>query len=264
MAWLEYGGRLRKLPDGVSVIGSGPDATFRIEDVDLMPRHVILHPRQDHVEVAAFSPDVVVTVSGAQIGTEPHPAPYGTPIRAGSAEFHVWVQQPAQDAGSDPTPVRAWLVDEREGAAYPLDRQATSIGRSSANVVKLMDPTASRFHAQIRREAGGFALHVVGSAGGAVNGRRISAPRLLSDGDIVELAYATFRFTTGTAPEGVRIIPVPPEGTAELSERPTMARERISLSQAGPGQPPDVLRTAVVLGIVTAVVVVAAALLFLL
>lgn len=264
MAWLEYGGRLRKLPDGISVVGSGPDASFRVDDADLMPRHFIVHPRDDHVEVAAFSPDVVVRVAGAQIGTDSHPTSYGSPIQAGSAEFHIWAQQPAQYAAASAPPARAWLIDEREGLAYPLDRAVTPIGRSSANLVKLADPTASRFHAQIRREAGGFALHVVGSAGGSINGRRVSAPRLLADGDAIELAYATFRFTTGAVPPGLRVVPVPAEGSPAVTERPTMAKERISLAQPRPSQPPAVLRTAVVLGIVTALAVAAAALLTLL
>ena len=261
MAWLEYGGRLRKLPDGIAVVGSGADATVRIEDADLMPRHFILHPRNDRIEVAAFSPDVVVRVADEQIGTDARPAAYGQPIRAGSAEFHVWAEQPAQQpAATSGSAPRGFLIDEREGAAYPLDRNVTAIGRSSANFIKLVDPSASRFHAQVRREAGGFALHVVGSAGGAINRRRVSAPRLLAEGDVVELAYSTFRFTTGAVPPGFQLVPVPAETSPAFTERPTVAKERISLPQPASAEPPRLLRTAMVLGIVVALAGLAAAL----
>lgn len=264
MTWLEYGGRLRKLPEGTTVIGGGPESALILEDADLMPRHVILHPRADHVEVAAFSPDVVVCVSGRQIGTDAWTAQYGEPIQAGSATFHVWSEQPAQHLAEPAAIPRAYLVDERQAVAWPLDRIVTSIGRSSANVIRLTDPTASRFHAQVRREAGGFALHVMGSAGGAINGRRTSAPTMLSDGDVVEMAYTNFRFTHGPVPDGVRIIPVDVGASPEMTERPTSVRERISLAQPRPAPPPGILRTAVVLGVVTAVAAALAALALLL
>lgn len=252
MAWLEYGGRLRKLPEGRVIVGSGVEATFQVEDAELMPRHLVLDTVDQGVQVRACSSDVVVAVAGRQIGTEQHLVAYGDPIHAGSAEFRVWREQPSprEDAASA-TP-RAFLLAVQDQAAYPLDRSATAIGRASSNFVRLTDPTASRFHAQIRREAGGFALYVSGSAGGSVNGRRVSGPRLLSEGDEIELAYARFRFTHGPVPEGVRIIPSPPPGGPEVTERPTVARDRISLSQATPGEPPRILRTAVVVGVILA------------
>ena len=78
-------------------------------------------------------------------------------------------------------------------------------------------------------------------------------PRLLTEGDEIELAYARFRFTAGAVPEGMRVIPSPPPGGPELTERPTAARDRISLAQARPGAPPQILRTAVVVGAIVAV-----------
>lgn len=254
MAWLEYGGRLRKLPEGRAVVGSGAEATFQVEDAELMPRHLILEPVDDGAYVRACSSDVVVAVSGRQIGTEQHFVRYGEPVHAGSAEFRIWREQPSAPRHDSPAaPPRAFLLSLHEQAAYPLDRAATPIGRASSNFVRLSDPTASRFHAQVRREAGGFTLYVSGSAGGAVNGRRVGGPRLLGEGDEIELAYARFRFTRGPVPEGMRIIPSPPPGGPEVTERPTAARDRISLAQATPGQPPRILRTAVIVGVVLAI-----------
>ncbi|HEU5174415.1 MAG TPA: FHA domain-containing protein [Gemmatimonadaceae bacterium] len=256
MPWLAYGGRLRKLPEGTVVVGSAPDADLRVEDAELMPHHFVLEPREKGVEVSAHSADVVVSVAGHQIGRTPHLTDYGAPIFAGSAEFHVWREQPAQREPGVPAAVRtAYLVDTSEGAAFPLDRLSTPIGRASANFIRLSDPTASRFHAQIRREAGGFALYVAGSAGGSVNGRRVAGPRLLEEGDTIELAYSRFRFTRGPLPAGVRIIPPPRPGDSDSSERPTMVRERASLGQPRPGEPPRILRTAVLIGVALALAV---------
>lgn len=251
MAWLQYGSRLRKLPEGVAVLGSGDDATLLVDDVDLMPRHVILHPRQDHVEVSAFSPDVVVVVDDHQVGAEPSRAAYGAPIRAGSAEFRVWKEQPAHADASDSPPPHGFLLDVAAKVAYPLDRLATPIGRASSNVVRLSDPTASRFHATVRREAGGHALHIIGSAGGSVNGRRVANPCVLAEGDLIEMAYSTFRYTRGPVPAGMQVIPTPGPDSP-IADRPTMARERISLGEP-PGRPAEILRTAVVVGLLVAV-----------
>lgn len=252
MPWLEYGGRLRKLPDGSVVVGSAPDADLQVEDAELMPHHFVVAVGEEDVEVSAHSADVVVAVAGQQIGRTPHRVEFGTPIHAGAAEFRVWREQPSARDATESAVQRAYLVADEERAAYPLDRPTTSIGRASANVVRLPDPTASRFHAQIRREGGGFALYVSGSAGGAVNGRRVSGPRLLEEGDRIELAYSRFQFTRGPVLPGIRIVPIPP-AEDESSERPTMARERPSLAQAQPGEPPRILRTAVVIGVVLVV-----------
>lgn len=248
MPWLDYGGRLRKLPDGAVVIGSGDEATVRIDDLDLMPRHVVVEPAGDHVTVRAWSPDVVVAVGAHQIGTESCEVAYGEPIRAGSGELRIWRDQPASvDSPGAPLP-RGYLIDVQEQVAYPLDRLSTNIGRARGNIILLSDPTASRFHAQIRREAGGFALHVVGSAGGAVNGRRVSAPILLEDGDTVELAYAAFRFTRGPVPEGIRVVPVAEPGPVDRGDRPTIVHDRISLQTPVPGAAPRIVPTAIVIG----------------
>lgn len=250
MPWLEYGGRLRKLPEGVAVLGSGRDATLVIEDVDLMPRHLIVHPHSEHVEVSAFSPAVVVVVGEKQVGAEPCRAAYGAPIRAGSAEFRVWKEQPVHREVAPRVEPHGYLVDPQAVTAYRLDRLSTNIGRATANVIRLPDPTASRYHAQVRREAGGFALHVIGSAGGSVNGRRVGSPCLLHEGDIVELAYTTLHFTQGPVPEGFHVLPSPAELSG--SERPTLVRERITVGPRGTGALPSLVRTAIVAGVAVA------------
>lgn len=249
MPWLEHGGRLRKLPDGPVIIGSGDEATLRVDDLDLMPRHVVVEPADDHLAVRAWSPDVVVAVGSRQVGTESCDVAYGEPIRAGSGELRIWREQPAQGGHAPAPPPRGYLIDVDHGEAYPLDRLSTNIGRARGNIVRLNDPTASRFHAQIRREAGGFALHVVGSAGGTVNGRRVSSPILLEEGDTIELAYATFRFTRGTVPDGIRVVPVAEPGPPDRGERPTIVHERISLQTPAPAAAPRIVPTAIVIGL---------------
>ncbi len=232
MAWLEYGGRLRRLNDGETVVGSVPAAGLQVADADLLPRHFVLRVAGDGVWIRAWSGDAVVALNGKQIGGQEGQLAEGDTISAGSVHFHVWRSKPDLPVTSDTEdrkPWRAHLIDIRERVAYPLDRLSTNIGRATANVIRLRDPSASRFHAQVRREAGGFALHSVGSSGTRVNGRRVGSPQLLDDGDEIEIAYTTLRYTRATPPEGVTIVPRTEGDGGEAAERPTIVRERISL-----------------------------------
>jgi FHA domain-containing protein len=233
MAWLEYGGRLRRLADGETIVGGAQNAGLHVGDSDLLPRHFVLRVAGDDVHIRIWSPDTVVALNGRQMGAEECPLDDGDTISAGSAHFHIWRQEPdltpVTRESADSQPPRAHLIDSRDNVAYPLDRRSTNIGRSVANVIRLKDPTASRYHAQVRREAGGFALHSVGSSGTRINGRRVGSPQLLDDGDEIEIAYTTLRYTRATPPEGVTIVPRTAGEAGDASERPTIVRERMSL-----------------------------------
>jgi len=234
VAWLEYGGRLRRLPDGETVVGGIPGVSLQVADADLLPRHLVLRVAGDDVWIRVWSADAVVALNGRQIGTQECKLDDGDTISAGSVHFHVWRAQPELSVtgeSEDSRPPRAHLIDARDHVAYPLDRLSTNIGRSTANVIRLKDPTASRFHAQVRREAGGFALHSIGSSGTRINGRRVGAPQLLEDGDEIEIAYTTLRYTRATPPEGVTIVPRTRGDAGDGAERPTIMRERMSLKR---------------------------------
>jgi predicted component of type VI protein secretion system len=233
MAWLEYGGRLRRLADGETVVGGAQNAGLHVGDADLLPRHFVLRVAGDDVYIRIWSSDTVVALNGRQMGAEECRLDDGDTISAGSAHFHIWRHDPdltpVTPESADSQPPKAHLIDTRDDVAYPLDRRSTNIGRAMANVIRLKDPTASRFHAQVRREAGGFALHSVGSSGTRINGRRVGSPQLLDDGDEIEIAYTTLRYTRATPPEGVTIVPRTAGESNEASERPTIVRERMSL-----------------------------------
>ena len=237
MAWLEYGGRLRRLADGETIVGGAPNVGRHVGAADLLPRHFVLRVAGDDVYLRIWSADTVVALNGRQLGIDECRLEDGDTISAGSIHLHVWRHEPdlspVTTESANSRPPKAHLVDVRENVAYPLDRLSTNIGRASANIIRVKDPTASRFHAQVRREAGGFALHSVGSSGTRVNGRRVGTPQLLEDGDEIEIAYTTLRYTRATPPEGVTIVPRSPGEPAEATERPTIVRERISFRRLG-------------------------------
>lgn len=92
------------------------------------------------------------------------------------------------------TPARAWLVDERWEKAYEL-HESTTIGRGASSAIILRDPAVSRLHAEVYRTGNSFVLRALGSSGTSVNGMRMGSECELHEGDKIEIAFTTLRFT---------------------------------------------------------------------
>lgn len=80
---------------------------------------------------------------------------------------------------------------------FPLERLAVCrIGRAAHSTVVLTDSLASREHAMIRRDATGHCiLSDSGSRNGTtLNGRPVTSPTRLSDGDVIRIGQQELRF----------------------------------------------------------------------
>jgi predicted component of type VI protein secretion system len=208
MTWLEYNEALQELHrDSEVVVGTGAQATWRLRRADLMPRHFVVSTSDDGGRIRPFSSDTVVTVNGRQLPTGISELHDGDVIEAGSAEFHFWATTPGESRGGMRGPVTAYLVDTRRRSALSLDRVSTGIGRDESNMLVIDDDGAASFHAEVRREAGGHALRGSDSSLVKVNGRSVSTPVMLNEGDEVEIANLVLRYTRGALPEGVNATP---------------------------------------------------------
>jgi predicted component of type VI protein secretion system len=227
MPWLAFGMLTRELRDGEIVVGSASDATWRVTTADLMPHHFSLVARGKDVTVRACTIDTVVAVNGEQASGEPRLLREGDVIAAGSGRF-AYNHDAPRTTPLEPAPQgQAHLIDERRRIAHPLDSRSTPIGRDASNDVVLRDPGASRFHAEIRREAGGFALHSMGATGVSVNGVASRPPRLLAEGDELEIAFETFRFTQRALPPDVGMAPMHSAENDEAGRRATIGSEQL-------------------------------------
>lgn len=114
----------------------------------------------------------------------------------------------------------AYLIDDRAKVAHALGVGSTSIGRDASNEIVIRDPSASRFHAEIRREDDAFVLHSIGATGTLLNAKPMSGPHTLTEGDSVEIAFVRLRFSRSV---GAGISPAPPHSSAndEFSRKPT-------------------------------------------
>lgn len=94
----------------------------------------------------------------------------------------------------------AWLVDDRWSKAYALGTQ-THIGRGSESSIILRDPVISRRHASVFRDGDSYVLNTFGASGTKLNGVLQEVPVVLTEGDLIEIAFTTLRFTM-MAPTG--------------------------------------------------------------
>ncbi len=97
-----------------------------------------------------------------------------------------------------------WTEGEEIKGRWSLDKEITTLGRWPDNDVVVDDRWVSRHHARIRREGERYVLEDLGSKNGTfVNGRRITGPVVLNDGDEVQvtpLIKLTFVDYGSTAP----------------------------------------------------------------
>jgi predicted component of type VI protein secretion system len=208
MTWLEYNEALQELrADSEVVVGTGAQATWRLRRADLMPRHFIVSSGSDRAVIRPFSSDAVVTVNGRQLPIGESELHDGDLIGAGSGEFRYWAATPGESRSAIKAPVSAHLVDGRRNAALTLDRVSTGIGSDESNCLVIDTGAASDFHAEIRREAGGHVLRASESASVTLNGRPVSAPRLLAEGDEIGIADQSFRYSREPLAETVTAAP---------------------------------------------------------
>ncbi len=85
------------------------------------------------------------------------------------------------------------LIIRHTGQVFQLGQEPVTIGRQDDNTIVLADRQASRHHATIFWQAGGFVIQDMGSANGTfVNERRIAAPQPLRDGHVIRMGNTVF------------------------------------------------------------------------
>lgn len=229
MPYLELNGERHALPSEETVVGSGAKATLRLPNVDLAGRHFVLTaPADGKAKLESCSPHHVVIVNGHQLTSEAVEITEGDVIAAGTATF-VYCEdaespvQPRYRAG----PPAAFLVNQQARKAYALGRRAASIGRDPASHIHIAEPTISRFHADIRSEAGEYVLYSLGSAGTQVNGERVAVPRMLAEGDRIEFGDTSLVFTRKSPQADMEVTQGDDAGHSVASGRPTVAHARV-------------------------------------
>ena len=107
-----------------------------------------------------------------------------------------------------------------------LTSSSTTVGRASGNSIVLSETQVSGRHAQIVMQQGGYVASDLGSSNGTwINGRQISTPASLANGDYIAFGSEKFTFQVGGY------------GTAVMSSFPANQQSFSSASPASSGRP---------------------------
>lgn len=211
---------------GTLNIGSGSHSDWRIQKRDLAAHHFRLDFADGVARVVPASTQNVVVLNSRQVPPDGADVNPGDVVAAGSARFVFLAARDAARPAPAGEPVQALLIDPATKKAYVLRKRMVQIGREIGCNIVLMDPTVSRFHADVRSEAGGYVLYSMGSAGTKVNGQVITAPRMLDEGDQVALGATTLTFLRGSIPPGLSAVQFEDYADDSFSRKHTVLAQR--------------------------------------
>lgn len=118
-------------------------------------------------------------------------------IQASAAAYAARSQQTA-GRGQASSMRPNWLVGvsgEVAGKSYHIGERMVSIGRKPSNFIQISDQDSSRIHCHLKPVESGMVITDMKSRNGTlVNRKKITAPVLLQDGDVIQVGTASFRF----------------------------------------------------------------------
>jgi predicted component of type VI protein secretion system len=220
--------------NGELMVGSGSQAEWRLAGLDLAARHFKVRGSIDGTgAVVPASPQNVVVVSGKQVPAGGTPISSGDVIAAGNARF-VFLKDAAtaRPAAAKP-PADAHLIDTSSRKGYTLRKRVVQIGREIGCSIVLKDPTVSRFHADVRGEAGEFVIYSMGSSGTKINNQPARDPKILVEGDQIQVGDTIFTFTRQPLPPGVRPVQFEDHDDDAFSRRSTQLAQRAVTMEGG-------------------------------
>jgi hypothetical protein len=118
------------------------------------------------------------------------------------------------------------------GRRFMIGRNPITFGRGGENDVVLTTPSASRVHAELRQEAGGYTLYDRGSTNGTRVNDDTVIVRQLKHGDQITIGDEIFSFEVAAAQETTRQVTGPPAGRAQPQGEPPALR--VTVTGGGP------------------------------
>jgi predicted component of type VI protein secretion system len=247
MVWLQLNGSLLELRDPETVVGRGAQAGWRLLGIDLRARHFVVAASDGCWTIRPHTTADVVALNGWQLDSRPVPLSDGDVVAAGCGFFGFSLERPEPRDLRPATGAPPHLVIDAARCAHPLDHASTAIGSDPSNVIVLREPEAGLFHAEVRREAGGFALHPMGSSPTRLNGRPMTVPLLLNEGDEITIARTALRYTAQPLPAEIQLADTEAEQddaalglsnvrTVSFPEMPSAASESVLALALRPGR----------------------------
>jgi EAL domain-containing protein (putative c-di-GMP-specific phosphodiesterase class I) len=88
------------------------------------------------------------------------------------------------------------LIGHSDGDVIPLRTLPCQVGRQPGLMVRIVHPTVSLVHAEIHQQVAGLLVRDLGSRNGTfVNGQRLTEPKSVCTGDLVQFGASVFRIS---------------------------------------------------------------------
>lgn len=218
--------RTVRVKAGVFHIGRGETCELQLDDKEVSRRHARLL-----VEGPLAVIEDLGSGNGTFVGDEKVSA---RPLQAGDVieivPFTLTVR-PVEEAVAAPPAVLEIIDGPGTGQRFELRGTLLSVGRGDDQRVRLPDQGASRSHATLLQQQGGWFVKDHGSANGTlVNGERVTETRLAA-GDVLVIGNTRLRYeppATGAAPSAALPAAAPrraapaPEAAAGGTSAPLM------------------------------------------
>ena len=219
---------------GELMVGSGSQAQWRIPGLDLAARHFKVRGSDDGTgAVVPASPQNVLVVDGKQVPASGIAIKSGDVIAAGGGRFVFLAKPDSKRPPAPKPPSDAHLIDTSNRKGYTLRKRVVQIGREIGCSIVLKDPTVSRFHADVRGEAGEFVIYSMGSSGTKINGQSAKDPKILTEGDQIAIGDTMFTFTRQPLPPGIRPVQFEDHDDDAFSRRSTQLAQRAVTMEGG-------------------------------
>lgn len=194
-------------------IGRKPENDLVLNDPDVSGKHARVRWDQSAFLLEDMHSRNGTFLNGIRINS-PARLTSGALIKVGSTQIQFFIGSPTENprmtsAGlpEAPLPPSAlpsdpiWGFLKVGGREIQLRISSPNIGRDAKADISLDDPAISYIHAQLVRQGGDTYVRDLGSRNGTqVNGKVISMPHRLENGDVIKLGGTSLVFRSGSAP----------------------------------------------------------------
>jgi EAL domain-containing protein (putative c-di-GMP-specific phosphodiesterase class I) len=136
------------------------------------------------------------------------------------------------------------LVAQDKDDVLALRSFPAQVGRHPGVPVRVIHPTVSLVHAELRRRAEGLELVDLSSRNGTfINGKRLSTPELVNNGDLIQFGAAAFRLQHQSQMEGALNATCQSENIGDLALALAQFEKLVSESSVVPVYQPIVNAT---------------------
>ena len=226
----------RDLEPGAFDIGRSEDCEICLEDIGVSRRHARLHVTDDRVFIEDLESGNGCWFDGRQVKNQTLVDgdvividPFSMALEVEEPSVTGLVTDELTDAGEDATqligmedeislsmPINAAtarlevLAGEGLPSEFDLDRDMT-MGRSDQRDIVLLEPAASRLHAEVKQVDGVWHVVDSGSANGLYVNGQIATNLALQEGDVIRIGATEFRFVQLEGPPETGTLMMSPE-----------------------------------------------------